>query len=78
MNWRLNYSQHRYRNSHNKSKTFKCFIIRSNDAHFNPLVPSAHKSARIVKILILNIEGTIQKISNERRDYGSVDEKSLS
>ena len=44
----------------------------------NPLLPSAHKSARIAKILILKSEGTIKKISYERRDYESVEEKSLS
>ena len=45
---------------------------------FNPLVPIAHKSARIDKISILKLEGIIKKISYERRDYESVDEKSLS
>ena len=48
----------------------------------NPLVPSAHKSALIDKISILKLlfklEGIIKKISYERRDYESVDEKSLS
>ena len=44
----------------------------------NPLVPSVHKSVRIAKISILKLEGVIKKISNERRDYESVDEKSLS
>ena len=44
----------------------------------NPLLPIAHKSARIDKILILILEGIIKKISYERRDYESVDEKSLS
>ena len=44
---------------------------------FNPLLPSAHESARIAKILIIQLEGTIKKISYERRDYESVDEKSL-
>ena len=34
-----------------------------------------HRSA---KILILILEGIIKKISYERRDYESVDEKSLS
>ena len=43
----------------------------------NPLLSSAHRSARIAKILILRLEGTI-KNSYERRDYESVDEKSLS
>ena len=46
--------------------------------HINPLVPIAHKSARIGKISILKLEGIIKKISYERRDYESVDEKSLS
>ena len=44
----------------------------------NPLLPSVHKSARFGKILILKLEGIIKKISYERRDYESVDEKSLS
>ena len=44
----------------------------------NPLVPSAHKSVRISKISILKLEGIIKKISYERRDYESVDEKGLS
>ena len=33
---------------------------------------------RSVKILILNKEGIIEKISYERRSYESVDEKGLS
>ena len=41
-------------------------------------MPSAHKSERIAKISILRLEGIIIKISYERRDYESVDEKSLS
>ena len=47
---------------------------------FKPLLPIAYKSARIIwqnfesKIL----EGIIKKISYERRDYESVEEKSLS
>ena len=44
----------------------------------NPLLPIAHKSARIDKISILKLEGITKKISYERRDYESVDEKSLS
>ena len=44
----------------------------------NPLLPIAYKSARIDKISILKLEGIIKKISYERRDYESVDEKSLS
>ena len=46
--------------------------------HFNPLLPIAHKSAQIGKISILKLEGIIKKISYERRDYESVDEKNLS
>ena len=45
---------------------------------FNPLLPIVYKSARIDKISILKLEGIIKKISYERRDYESVDEKSLS
>ena len=60
----------------------KCFLIFGNNAGdinlFNPLLPIAHKSARIVKISILKLEGIIKKIFYERRDYESVDEKSLS
>ena len=33
---------------------------------------------RLAKLSILILEGTIEKISYERRDYESVDEKSLS
>ena len=33
---------------------------------------------RLAKLSILILEGIIQKISYERRDYESVDEKSLS
>ena len=52
------------------------FVI--NLKKLNPLLPIAHKSARIDKILILKLEGIIKKISYERRDYESVDEKSQS
>ena len=47
-------------------------------SEFNPLVPSACKSARISKNSILKLKGIIKKMSYERRDYESVDEKSLS
>ena len=47
-------------------------------AYINPLLPIAHKSARIREISNLKLEGIIKKISYERRDYESVDEKSLS
>ena len=46
--------------------------------YVNPLRPIAHKSARIGEISNLKLEGIIKKISYERRDYESVDEKSLS
>ena len=52
-------------------------VLDMNDILINPSLPSAHKSARIAKFLILKLEGTIEKISYERRDYESVDEKSL-
>ena len=54
------------------------YIYINSTSYFNPLVPSAHKSVRITKISILKLEGIIKKISYERRDYESVDEKSLS
>ena len=53
-------------------------ILTWSYENFNPLLPIAHKSARIDKIPILKLEGIIKKISYERRDYESVDEKSLS
>ena len=46
--------------------------------YINPLLPIAHKSAQIGKISILKLKGIIKKISYERRDYESVDEKNLS
>ena len=48
---------------------------RSQLFFVNPLVPSAHKSARITQISIMKLEGIIKKISYEHRDYESVDEK---
>ena len=35
---------------------------------FNHLLPSAHKSVRIVKISILKLEGIIKKISYENKN----------
>ena len=56
-----------------------CCSLASVMCHrINPLLPIAHKSARIDKISILKLKGIIKKISYERRDYESVDEKSLS
>ena len=45
---------------------------------FNPLLPSVSCMARLAKILILIYEGINKNNSYERRDYESVDEKSLS
>ena len=44
----------------------------------NPFPPSVPIWQRLAKVSILILEGTIKKISYERRDYESVDEKSLS
>ena len=46
--------------------------------YINPFLPSANKSVRIAKISILKLKGTIKRFPYERRDYESVDEKSLS
>ena len=54
----------------------KVHIILTKRSHFNPLLPNGTISSRSAKILIL--EGIIKTISYERRDYESVDEKSLS
>ena len=58
----------------------KCVCYPAGGHCFNPLLPIAHKSARIGKISsILKLEGIIKKkISYERLNYESVDEKSLS
>ena len=45
---------------------------------FNPLLPSVPYMARSAKIFISILEGIIKKISYERRDYESVDKKSIS
>ena len=41
-------------------------------------MPNAYERVRIDKISILKLVGIIKKIFYERRDYESVDEKSLS
>ena len=43
----------------------------------NSLLPSDPYMTRSAKIMILIEEGIIKKISYERRDYESVDEKSV-
>ena len=45
---------------------------------FNPFPPSVPIWHRLAKLSILILEGIIKKISYERCDYESVDEKSLS
>ena len=45
---------------------------------FSPFPPSAPIWHRLAKHSILILEGMIKKNSYERRDYKSVDEKSLS
>ena len=47
-------------------------------ARVNPFPPSVPIWQRLAKLSILILEGTIKKIFYERRDYESVDEKSLS
>ena len=42
--------------------------------HLNPFPPSVPIWQRLAKLSILILEGTIKKISYERRDYESVDE----
>ena len=42
----------------------------------NPLVHSVQYIGRLTKILISILEGILKKISYERRDYESVDDKS--
>ena len=44
----------------------------------NPFPPSVPIWHRLTKLSILILETIIKKISYERRDYESVDEKSLS
>ena len=44
----------------------------------NTLPPSVPIWQRLAKLSILILKGTIKKIFYERRDYESVDEKSLS
>ena len=56
------------------------FLTKRNyfDSSLNPFPPSVPIWQRLAKLSILILEGTIKKISYERRDYESVDEKSLS
>ena len=56
----------------------KLHSILANLLAFNPLLPIEHKSARIDQNFDSKIKRDYHKISYERRDYESVDEKSLS
>ena len=60
------------------SKTPNNRLYSSEFWPINPLLPSAANMRRSAKTLILILEGIIKKNSYERRDYESVDEKSLS
>ena len=55
--------------------TIKRIQIEHNFSPFPPSVPIWH---RLAKLSILISEGIIKKISYDRRDYESVDEKILS
>ena len=54
------------------------WTTRRLNQSINPFPPSVLIWHRLVKLSILILEGIIKKISYERRDYESVDEKSLS
>ena len=61
-----------------KRKSILTFKKKFNYRNFNPLLRSVHCGSRLAKISISIQEGIMKKISYERRDYDSVDEKSLS
>ena len=58
-----------------KKEEYSCPFIHSPFNNFPPSVPIWQ---RLAKLSTLILEGTIKKISYDRRDYESVDEKSLS
>ena len=53
-------------------------IFSCGYSSINPLTPRRTQVSPFTEISILFSEGIIKKISYERRDYESVDEKSLS
>ena len=64
-----------------ESLTFDGIRPSSNIRHccaINPFPPRVPIWHRLGKLSILILEGIIKKISHERHDYESVDEKSLS
>ena len=79
----MNYGTHCKKRSPCRSTTVEYFVkIWAHQFQiiypFNPFPPSVPIWHRLVKLSILIEEGIIKKISYERRDYESVDEKSLS
>ena len=63
-----------------RSNTQNCRVLTHAIRHsepLNPILPSAPFMARLEKIYISIFERIVRKISYERRDYESVDEKSL-
>ena len=64
--------------SFNISYQLDLYYVSFNTASINPFLPSVPIWHRLTKLSILILEGIIKKISYERRDYESVDEKSLS
>ena len=52
-------------------------LLRYLHDHINPILPSVPRKSQLAKNLILILEEIIKK-SYERRDYESVDDKSLS
>ena len=59
-------------------KSESWFNFDFTSSYINPFPPSVPIWHRLAKLSILILEGIIKKISYERRDYESVDEKSLS
>ena len=60
------------------TESHEVLIPRGSLSCFNPFPPSVPIWHRLPKLSILILEGIIKKISYGRRDYESVDEKSLS
>ena len=58
--------------------SFEISKSKNNSMSLNHLLPSVSIWHRLAKLSILILEGIIRKKSHERRDYESVDEKSLS
>ena len=63
---------------HLMSPTTVLLVSADHPTMINHFPPSVPVWQRLAKLSILILEGTIKKVSYERRDYESVDEKSLS